>query len=97
MVWIENYPSFDTEEGLCLIDKVCSCKLPNEESPLYDLVKKCQIHNHTATCNKNSSCTCRFNFTRQECQQTKIVLHSSEDFLRSGGRICLLKRSKEEK
>lgn len=28
VVWIENHPSFDTEEGLCGIDKVCSCKLP---------------------------------------------------------------------
>lgn len=30
-----------TEDGLRLIDKVCSCELPLEESELYKLVKKC--------------------------------------------------------
>ncbi|GIY78100.1 ATP-dependent DNA helicase [Caerostris extrusa] len=80
---IENHPEFDTEER----------KLPK----LYELVKKCQIHRRTQTCTKNNtSVRCRFNFPRQECDETRIVSHSSDDFLRNGGRICLFKRRKED-
>lgn len=98
VLWLEECPGFDTPEGLQLIDKVCSCELPSEEDPdLRSLVTKCQTHRHTATCQKNSTSHCRFGFPRQECQQTKLVSHSSEEFVRSGGRIVLLKRREEEK
>lgn len=96
VVWIDNYPSFDTDEGLLLIDQVCTCVLPSEDSELYELVKKCQTHYHTNTCRKNNT-TCRFSFPRQECPETRIVAYSSDDFIRSGGIICLLKRRKEDK
>ena len=97
IVWIENYPAFDTEEGLELLNKVCCCTMPEEDSELYQLVKKCQKHRHTPTCFKNECKTvCRFSFPRQECEEAKIVAHSSDDFIRSGGRICLLKRRKED-
>ena len=91
----KRQPSFDSEEGLRRIDEICSCELPSEESDLYELVMKCQIHLHTITCKKNNT-TCRFSFPRQECAKTKIVAHSSVDFIRSGGRICLLKRRKKD-
>ncbi|GIY15745.1 ATP-dependent DNA helicase [Caerostris darwini] len=98
VVGIEIHPEFDTEEGKLLLDRNCCCKMPTEEDPeLYELVKKCQIHRHTQTCTKNNtSVRCRFNFPRQECDETRIVSHSSDDFLRDGGRICLLKRRKED-
>ncbi|GIY13376.1 ATP-dependent DNA helicase [Caerostris extrusa] len=87
------------QEGKLLLDRNCCCKIPTEEEDpeLYELVKKCQIHRHTQTCTKNNtSVRCRFNFPRQECDETRIVSHSSDDFLRNGGRICLLKRRKED-
>lgn len=51
VVWIENYPSFETEEGIRLVDEVCSCNLPSEEEDLerYEIVKESQIHRHTHT------------------------------------------------
>ncbi|KAG5863592.1 hypothetical protein JTB14_029204 [Gonioctena quinquepunctata] len=99
VIWIENHPEFDTEEGKLLLDRNCCCEMPTEgEDPeLYELVKKCQIHRHTHTCMKNNTLVrCRFNFPRQECDDTRIVSHSPDDFLRNGGRICLLKRRKED-
>lgn len=96
VVWFENYSTFDTDEGIQLIDKVCSCELPPEDSNIHGLVKKCQTHHHMNTCHNNSSSICRFSFPRQECPETKIVAHSSDDFIRSGVRICLLKRRKQD-
>lgn len=97
VVYLEHCPKFDTPEGLQHIDKTCSCDLPPEEDEeLRQLVKKCQTHRHTPTCKKNSTVNCRFGFPRQECSETKIVAHSSEEFIRSNGRIVLLKRRKED-
>lgn len=36
-----------------------------------------------------------FNFPRQVCTETHISSQSSDEFIRSGGRICLLKRRNE--
>ncbi|GIY05128.1 ATP-dependent DNA helicase [Caerostris darwini] len=98
VVWIENHPKFDTEEGKLLLDRNCCCKMLTEEDPeFYELVKKCQNHRHTQICTKNNtSVRCQFNFPRQECDETRIVSHSSDDFLRNPGRIYLLKRRKED-
>ncbi|KAG5666753.1 hypothetical protein PVAND_014765 [Polypedilum vanderplanki] len=98
VVWIENAPSFETPEGIALIDKVVSCHYPSEqEDPkLHDLVKKNQRHQHTHTCHKNNSQNCRFAFPRQPCQQTRIVPPSSDEFIRNGGRFCTLKRNSNE-
>src|SRR5271154_5268824 len=97
VVWIDSHLSFDTEEGILQLEKVCTCELPTDDLELYDLVKKCQIHRHSHTCTKNYTATnCRFSFPRQVCTETCIVAHSSDDFIRSGGRICLLKRSIDE-
>lgn len=66
IVWFENHPSFDSEEGLRRIDKICSCELSSEKSDLHELVMKCQVHRHSITCKKNNT-TCRFSFSRQMC------------------------------
>ncbi|GFQ93617.1 ATP-dependent DNA helicase [Trichonephila clavata] len=98
VVGIEDHPEFNTEEGKFLLDRNCCCKIPTEEEPeLHELVKKCQIHRHIQTCTKNNTAVrYRFNFPREECDETQIVSHSSDDFIRNGGRICLLKRRKED-
>lgn len=94
VVWIEGHPSLDTIEGIQKVDEVCSCRMPIEDTTLYQLVKKCQLHRHTHTCRKNdtTSTTCRFNFPRQVCNETHLVAPTSEEFLRNGGRICLMRR-----
>ena len=66
--------------------------MPCTDSDIYDIVKKFQLHRHTGTCKRNET-FCRFGFPRKSCTETKIVAHSSEEFIRSGGRICILKRS----
>ncbi|KAG5666270.1 hypothetical protein PVAND_017605 [Polypedilum vanderplanki] len=98
VVWIENPPSFETPEGIELIDQVVSCHYPSEqENPeLHNLVKKNQRHQHTHTCHKNNSQNCRFAFPRQPSQQTRIVPPSSDEFIRNGGRFCTLKRNSNE-
>ncbi|KAG5666052.1 hypothetical protein PVAND_017748, partial [Polypedilum vanderplanki] len=98
VVWIENALSFETPEGIALIDKVVSCHYPSEQedSELHDLVKKNQRHQHTHTCHKNNSQNCRFAFPRQPCQQTRIVPPSYDEFIRNGGRFCTLKRNSNE-
>ncbi|KAG5674477.1 hypothetical protein PVAND_004445 [Polypedilum vanderplanki] len=98
VVWTENAPSFETPEGIELIDKVVSCYYPSEqEDPeLHNLVKKNQRHQHTHTCHKNNSQNCRFAFPRQPCQQTRVVPPSSDEFIRNGGRFCTLKRNSNE-
>ncbi|KAG5685135.1 hypothetical protein PVAND_014329 [Polypedilum vanderplanki] len=98
VVWIENLSSFETPEGIELIDQVVSCHYPSEqENPeLHNLVKKNQRHQHTHTCHKNNSQNCRFAFPRQPSQQTRIVQPSSDEFIRNGGRFCTLKRNSNE-
>ncbi len=97
VVWIEDFPSFASEEGLRRLDEICSCKLPDDDPDLLQLIQQCQIHHHTNTCykTKNSS-VCRFSFPRKKCTSTILVTHSSDDFIRNGGRICILQRREEE-
>ncbi|CAG9773736.1 unnamed protein product [Ceutorhynchus assimilis] len=98
LTWIDGHPSFDTEEGLRILDQVCKCEMPPQNSDLYELVKKYQVHRHSHTCyKKDDTSTCRFGFPRAACDETRIVAHSSEEFIRNGGRMCLLKRRPEEK
>ncbi|GBL70946.1 hypothetical protein AVEN_98465-1 [Araneus ventricosus] len=98
VVWIEGHSLFDAPEGIEQIDSVCTCDPPLENTELHDLVRKIQQHRHTHTCKKNDarSAIYRLNFPRQVCSETRIVAHSSDDFIRSGRRICLQKRRKED-
>jgi len=98
VVWIENALSFDTEEGVKLIDEVISCYLPseNEDAELYNLVKRNQIHQHKPTCFKNNNEFCRFGFPRSASTQTRIISTTSDEFIRNAGRICILKRRAED-
>lgn len=73
--------------------------MPSEDSELYELVKKCQTHHHAHTCRKNdpTSTVCRFNFPREVCIDSHIVDSESNQFIRNGGRICMLKRQYEDR
>lgn len=98
VVWVKDHPPFTTPEGIEQLDRICSCELPEENTELYELVK-IQMHRHSTTCKKNdpTSNICRFSFPRQVCTATRIIAHTSDDFIRSGGRICLLKRRYEDR
>lgn len=97
VTWIKNHPSFETEEGIRLLDKVVSCQLPPENTDLYKFVKKNKIHRHTHTCQKKNNNTCRFGFPRQESDETRIIDQTSNEYLQNGGRICILKRRLEDR
>jgi hypothetical protein len=94
VLWIENAPSFDTEEGVKLFNEVISCYLPseNEDVNLNDLVKRNQTHHHKNTCFKNDNHSCRFGYPRSTSAETKIISTTSDEFIRNSGRICILKQ-----
>lgn len=94
VLWVDGIPSFDTPEGISKIDDVISCALPTEDIELLNLVSTLQRHSHTSTCKKDSDRICRFSFPRMPSTETKIVSHTSDDFIKNGGRICILKRRK---
>lgn len=96
VVEVENHPPFDTEEGIRMINHVCSCEMPPEDSQLHNLVVEKQVHGHRRTGTKNNNKSCRFGFPRSVCPETRIVAYSSDDFLRTNGRACLLKRTANE-
>lgn len=58
LLWLDNFPSMDTEEGrqeiVQFIDKFLDTCLPdkNTDPEGYTLVKKYQCHIHTFTCSK---------------------------------------------
>lgn len=91
VIWLAGHPPLDTPEGIAMLDKIVTCEMPSEDSDLYDLVKKCQVHRHTDTCKKNENLTSRFHFPRQVNDTSKIIALESEDFIRNGGRVCMLK------
>lgn len=98
VLWIENAPSFDTDEGLKLIDDVVSCHLPseNEDSELHNIVNRNQMHQHRSTCYKNNNISCRFGFPRSASERTRVISTNSNEFIRNCGRICILKRRAED-
>ncbi|GFU23604.1 helitron_like_N domain-containing protein [Nephila pilipes] len=99
LVWIKNVPSFDTPEGIALINKVISCSCPSEEEDpgMYNLVNQNQIHRHTHTCFKTNAHLCSFAFPHKPICQAKIIEENSTEFLQNGGRFCELKRAAHEK
>ena len=93
LIWVENHPSLETPEGLKVVDKVITCRMPPADSPLHKLVKDCQIHQHRPTCHKNGNIRCRFRFPRLPNTKTHLVKMGSQEFLRNGGRDCILERA----
>ncbi|KAJ8867447.1 hypothetical protein PR048_031249 [Dryococelus australis] len=68
---VPTFQTFETQEGIRMIDHACVCEIPFEDSDLRELVLKRQIHRHTHTCKvNNEQSACRFNFPRKECAET---------------------------
>ncbi|GFV83396.1 ATP-dependent DNA helicase [Trichonephila clavipes] len=98
VVWVEGHASFDTEKGLHQLNQECSWDLPPKTSELHDLIKKNQLHKYIHMCYKNSSESpaCKLGFPRKECAAVRLLSHSSDEFIRNGGRICILKQGPED-
>lgn len=96
VVWCEDMPPFDSEEGIELLNRVVSCTLPDteEDIELRELVSRLQIHHHTHTCYKNSNNYCRFGFPRPTAHQTRIL--DEDETTRNKGRFYVLKRKEGE-
>lgn len=85
VIWIDGTPDFNTPSGIERIDLVMSCNIPYDDQDLKNLIKNCQTHRHTATCTKNTTNCCRFNFPRQLSERTTVTSSSSDAFIRNGG------------
>jgi Helitron helicase-like domain at N-terminus len=97
LLWIDNFPDVETEQGIAVVDEMISCQIPDEDDELAELVKTLQTHRHTTACYKNNVKYCRFGFPRPQCVKTRILAPDSADFIRSGGRTCEIVRSIKEK
>ena len=65
VIWVKDSPEFgvDNNNDVCdFIDQNVSCKLPNENDKLKDLVSLLQQHKHYSYCKRNK--TCRFSFPK---------------------------------
>ena len=93
--WNPDAPDMETIEGrqkaAVFIDKYISAQLPAENSDMYPLVSKLQIHHHTHTCFKrNKNNVCRFDFPRDPSETTQIQL---SNITNTTGRFYKLSRS----
>ena len=74
LIWLEDFPDLNTPEGVEAMEDLCKCEIPENDPELAELVRKYQIHrNSKKTCYKNGKQTCRFNFPRAACKETKIL------------------------
>jgi len=65
LCWNKDIPSFETPDGVALIDKVVSCTSRTGDDKLDSLIARVQIHKHTTTCYKDRQHSqCRFGFPR---------------------------------
>ncbi|KAJ8870704.1 hypothetical protein PR048_029729 [Dryococelus australis] len=79
-VWVQHHPNFQTQDGIQMIDHVCICEIPFEDSDMRELVLKCKIHRHTHTCKMNNEYSARwFNFSPKECTETRLIASDTND------------------
>lgn len=88
LFWMENAPSWETPEGIALLERNVACTT-NSTNP--DLVLRYQKHAHSKTCFKNGNSTCRFAFPKSPSDETKIL--NEDDIVRNKGRFFVLKRA----
>jgi len=92
MCWNEGLPSFESPEGITLIDKIVSCSSSTGDDELDALVARVQVHKHTATCYKDRQHgQCRFGFPRRISDRTTLL--GPDEAIRNNGRFCILKRN----
>ena len=99
LVWIENAPSFDTAEGIDLINNVMTCAIPEDDDELKHLVENVLIPKCIFTCHKmnhkiKNTIGCRFGFPKKSSEKTVIL--NEEEILKTRGRFVELKRNNNE-
>ncbi|XP_062579577.1 uncharacterized protein LOC134241554 [Saccostrea cucullata] len=75
LLWCKNAPKYGehSESEVCnFIDEYITCKKPNEDESIFDLVQV-QKHKHSHTCKKRNRKICRFNFPRPPMKATAIL------------------------
>ena len=75
LIWLEDAPVFgvDKDEDVSsFIDKIITCRKPNDDTTLLNLVNR-QMHRHSHTCRKKSKNVCRFNYPQPPMRSTQIL------------------------
>jgi len=66
LCWNKDIPSFETPDGVALIDKVVSCTSRTGDDELDSLIARVQVHKHSTTCYKDRQHSqCQFGFPRR--------------------------------
>ena len=90
LIWLQDTPVFGVDEDddvSSFIDKIITCKKPDDDTSLLNLVNR-QMHRHSHTCRKKSKSVCRFNYPQPPMRSTQI-LHPLENV--SEGDVKVLK------
>ena len=88
LIWLEDAPVFgvDKDEDVSsYIDKIITCRKPNDDTTLLNLVNR-QMHRHSHTCRKRGKSVCRFNYPQPPMRSTRI-LHPLESVSESDVKI----------
>ena len=95
LLWVENIPLFNTDEGKNLIDDCISCSINTGDNELDEIIKRVQIHKCTHTCFKKNKEHCRFNYPMSTSTETKIL--NEEEISKNNNKFVILKRKENEK
>ena len=74
LIWLDNAPVFavdKNEDVIAYIDRIITCRKPESDPELQDLVNR--RHTSTHTCRKNSKNICRFNYSQPPIRCTQII------------------------
>ena len=105
VLWINDAPVIgrdDPDVVLSWMQERITCNIPNthSDSELHSLVTRYQLHKCSLYCKRRRKCgntyitRCRFGFSRQPCETTK--LNPFSESLKSRSRIYLLTRRESE-
>ena len=81
LIWLEDAPVYrcnDDSDVTTFIDKIITCKKPDNDPELMLLVNR-QMHRHCQTCRKKSKAECRFNFPQPPMKSTTILHPLGDD------------------
>ena len=81
LIWLEDAPVYrcnNDSDVTTFIDKIITCKKPNNDPELVLLVNR-QMHRHCQTCRKKSKAECRFNFPQPPMKSTNILHPLGDD------------------
>ena len=90
LIWLEDAPLFgvDKDEDVSsFIDKIITCRKPDDDTTLLNLVNR-QMHRYSHTCRKKGKSVCRFNYPQPPMRSMQI-LHPLESV--SEGNVKILK------